>query len=371
MERNPEIFLLLENFPISVWAIDAEENIVFMNGEMKELFGDLVGQKSSIIYPANDPIEIPGNFIFEEDNPDGDSRSVYKEVKIADVPFRRMDVNIVDPIAGELRIEMFEDISESYHLQTRMRETLIKIKAETKVAKGIQKSVLPINDTYWNSIDLASAYYPAEDLGGDVFDLVKINDNEFLIYIADVSGHGIQASLLTIFIREQVRAYLHLAEEGTDRLLGKIQKEFLELDIDGTLYITMLLCKYNKKKRELSVANAGHNCFPIVDRKDKRIESIPIKGMPICAIGDEDGFEEEIVGLTPGDRLILYTDGIVEEFDPVRKKVFGAEGVRDVVEKFHEYNAATVVKAILDEASKYMLVNAKDDRTIVVADIIG
>ena len=366
------IGLVLEKLPVSAWALDEEENILYMNEEMCALFGNLTGQNSSIIYPAEEPLSMESFVVFAEDEAEDskDENSAFSEILIADVPFRRMDVKFVLENTS-LKIELFEDISESYHLQRQLRDALAKVKAETRVAKGIQNSVLPIDDRYWNSIDFASVYLPADDLGGDVYDIMKINDDEFLMYIADVSGHGIQASLLTIFIREQVRANLHLAEEGTELLLGRIQREFLELDIDGMLYITVLLCKYSRKKRELSVANAGHNCFPIVARKDRRMESIPIKGMPICAIGEEDSFEEEIVGLSPGDRLILYTDGIVEEFDPVRKKVFGAEGVRDTAERFHEYNAASVARAILEESSKYMLVKAKDDRTIVVADIVG
>lgn len=370
-ENVKTIQKILENFPISAWVVDTEGTILYMNYEMTAIFGNLVGENCSIIYPpeveiVKGPFDIP-----EEDNIDADIDSTYKEIMLADVPFRRMDVDVDLPGESTLHIELFEDISASKNMQKKMTEALQKIKSETIVAKGIQKSVLPVNDRYWNTVDFASIYLPADDIGGDVFDILKINEDESLIYIADVAGHGIRASLLTIFIREQVRANLHLAEEGTDRLLGRIQGAFLELDIDGMLYITMLICKYNKKNRELSVANAGHNCFPIIDRQDKRIETIPLKGMPICAIGEEDGFEEEIVGIGPGDRLVLYTDGIVEEYDLVRKKVFGPEGVREVIEKNHEYNAATAAKAILDEAAKYMLVNAKDDRTIVVADIIG
>jgi sigma-B regulation protein RsbU (phosphoserine phosphatase) len=214
-------------------------------------------------------------------------------------------------------------------------------------------------------------YLPADDLGGDFYDLIKLNDDEFLIYIADVSGHGIQASLLTIFMRERVRTNMENALTGTGELLSKLVHDFSALDIDFTMYVTLVLCKYKKSKRELSISNAGHNCFPLIIRDNGRTETIPTRGLPICAIADGFNYEEEIVSMNPGDRLILYTDGIVEEVDAATGRAFGPEGVRELAERYHEYNGGYVARRIIDEAAKFSLISAKDDRSIVIADILS
>jgi len=360
--QRDAIIKLLENFTISAWLVDENHNIVYMNPHMRELFGDLAGNNTSIIYESSN-LEENG----ETENETGGST----EVVIADVPFRRLSSTTDLGEDGHFRVELFEDISEEKHISVNMSRTIAKINAETKMAQTIQNSILPVDDTYWNTIAFSSISIPADDLGGDFYDLVKLNDDEFLIYVADVAGHGIQASLLTVFMRERVRSNEQAALEGTGDLLVKLVEDFCSLDIDFSMYVTMAICKYTKSKKELSISNAGHNCYPLIIRNNGKTETIPTKGMPVCAIADGAFFDEELITMNPGDRLILYTDGIVEEVDSATGKVFGPEGVREIAEKYHEYNGSYLVRKIVDESARFLLLNAKDDRTILVADILS
>jgi len=252
-----------------------------------------------------------------------------------------------------------------------MKQALTKVYADTKMAKSIQNSILPIDDIYWNTIAFSSLYMPAEDVGGDFYDLLKLSDDEYLIYIADVAGHGIQASLLTIFMRERVRTNMKAALAGTGQLLSSLVHDFSSLTIDDTMYITMAFCKYTKSKRELSISNAGHNCYPLIVRDNGRSETIPIRGMPVCKIADGIDYDEEIVSMNPGDRLILFTDGIVDEKSGVSGGSLGIEGVRKIAEKQHAYSGSYLAHKIMDKSSKFALLNAKDDRSVIVADILS
>jgi Serine phosphatase RsbU, regulator of sigma subunit len=353
---------LLEYFTISAWVIDSDDSIVYMNPRMKEVFGDLTGNKSSIVYDCSS---------FEKLDEDEEGQDGSSEVVISDMPFRRIHSKVDLGEDGVFVVELFKDISEEKYVRDNMERALAKIHSETKTARTIQKSILPVDDTYWNTIAYSSEYYPADDVGGDFYDLLRLNDDEYLLYIADVSGHGIQASMLTIFMRERVRANTEVALKGTSELLKKLVQDFCALDIDFSLYITMVFCKYTKSKREISISNAGHNCYPLIIRNNGRAETIPTRGMPVCAIADDTDFEEEIVSINPGDRLILYTDGIVEEVDSATGKSFGAEGVRELAEKYHEYNGSYLASQIIEESSRFALINAKDDRTIIVADILS
>ena len=353
---------ILVNFTIPAWIIDSNRNIIFVNSYMEELFGDLTGKKTSIIYESGSYEVLCSN--------EGD-KGGFSDIIIADVPFRRLRSILDFEEEGKYVVELFEDISEEVNIRKTMSKTLAKINAETKTAKTIQHSILPIDDTYWNTIAYSSLYIPADDLGGDFYDLLQLNSDEYLLYVADVSGHGIQASLLTIYMLERVRANIEAALAGPAELLGKLVKDFCSLDIDFSMYVTMVFCKYKKSKRELSIANAGHNCYPLVIRNNGRIETIPTKGMPVCAIADGMDYEEEIITMKPGDRLILYTDGIVEEVDSATGKVFGPEGIRELAEKYHEFNGSFLASKIIEESDRYTLINAKDDRTIIIADILS
>jgi len=358
---NKAIEKLVENITISAWVVDDARTIVFMNENMKELFGELSGQKTAIIY---------GQERSDSEDPQDDAEGI-TEVTIADVPFRRIRATADLEEAGKYTVEMFEDISEQKLIHANMSRALAKVYAETKIAKSIQNSILPIDDIYWNTIAFNSKYMPADDLGGDFYDLLKLSDDEYLIYIADVAGHGIQASLLTVFMCERVRANLDAALAGTGELLSKLVDDFSSLGIDDMMYLTMALCKYSKSKKELSISNAGHNCYPLIVRNNGRTETIPIRGMPVCKLAEGIDYEEETVGMHAGDRLILFTDGIIDEVDSVSGRSLGIDGVRELAEKHREHDGGYLAKIIMDESARYALLNAKDDRSIIVADILS
>ena len=353
---------LVENISISAWILDEEQNVVFMNDHMREWFGDLSGKKASIIYECGS---------FENvDQTEAKSEGV-SEVIIADVPFRRLNAIVDLEDEGKYALELFEDISEQKLIHTNMTQALEKITAETKMAKTIQNSILPIDDIYWNTIAFSSLYFPADDLGGDFYDLLKLNDDEFLIYIADVAGHGIQAALLTVFMRERVKTNVEAALSSTSELLSKMVQDFNSLDIDNTMYVTMVLCKYTRSKRELTISNAGHNCSPLIIRNNGRTETIPIRGMPVCMLAEGIDYEEETVSMNPGDRLVLFTDGIIEEIDSATGRSLGAEGVRELAKAHHSYNGAWLARTIMNKSDRFTLIGAKDDRSIIVVDILS
>ncbi|MDR0875117.1 MAG: SpoIIE family protein phosphatase [Clostridiales Family XIII bacterium] len=353
---------LLENFPISAWVLTESGEITYMNREMHSLFGEHEGKSSSIIYDSGRDVQ---DAVVKQTD------GVFTNIMLADMPFRTIGVWVDLGEDGRFRVEYFEDVAEKKLLRDSMRETLQKVRRETQIAKTIQNRIIPKDNIYDETIEVHAFYQPADDLGGDFFDIVNISEDEYLIYIADVSGHGIQAALLTVYLHERVRANIEAAKDGPARLLGKIAGDFNSLEVDATLYATMVLCKYDKRRHEMLIANAGHGCYPLILRGNGRTETVPIQGLPVCAIADENSYEDEIIGMQPGDRLILYTDGIVEEFDMSKGGTFGQEGVRAVAEKYKDCDGRYVAYEIADEAAKYVLLNAKDDRTIVVADILA
>ena len=246
--------------------------------------------------------------------------------------------------------------------------SLSRIKKETKIAKSIQNKLLPKDDTHWNTITFNSLYLPVDDLGGDFYDLLKLSDDEFIIYIADVSGHGIHSAMLMVFMRERVRTNIDAAAEGTAELLLKTVQDFCALGFDNTMYVTMALCKYTKSRHELSFSNAGHNCFPFIMRNKGGIDTIYARGVPICNIAAGTKYETETVEIKPGDRLVLFTDGIVET-ENINGRPFGQEGLKEFAGKYYRDDGSCLARKIMDESDRY-LCGAKDDRSIIIADIL-
>jgi sigma-B regulation protein RsbU (phosphoserine phosphatase) len=350
-----------------VMVLTEERTILYINDVMKATFGDLTGRNAGILFSDG--------FIGSEKGYDevvgaGRHTDGVIEIKIADVDYMLVETNLALNGSRYLAV-MLEDISEKKNIEIKARSHLRRYHTDVEMAGLIQKSILPENNNYWNLIQLNSIYIPAETLSGDAYDIIKLSDDEALIYIADVSGHGIQASLLTMFISEKVRANAEIAKEGLDILLAEILRGYKALGIDARVYMSVLCCKYSRSRGELSIANAGHNCYPLILRGNGRTEEVPVRGMPISAISEEDSFEEEIIGISPGDKLLLYTDGVIEEYNRTTKSVFGAEGVRRVAEANPYLEGADLARLIIAEAAKYAMVAAKDDRTLLVAEMVG
>ena len=354
--------LLLETIQYPVVILDSSNTIIHINKNMVETFGDITGHNRELLFSDTEENKVALEII---DN----NASGRVDVVLADVTYKAI-FNQLSAEEDLYTVLLLEDISERKALQTKVEAQLKEMKKETAIAKNIQHSVLPDDATYWNCISIKGIYLPASDIGGDVYDIVRINEDEFIIYISDVSGHGIQASLLTMYMRENVRAKAYVAEHGLDLFMKEILEDYIALDIDAMLYITLLCCKYNKRTNELSFVNAGHNCPPLVLRSNGRVEEIPLKGMPLSIISDPNSYQEEIIGMYPGDRIVLYTDGIVEEYSKAEKRSFGPEGLRKVAEEFYSVEAKQLATTIIEEAAKYMNLAAKDDRTIVIADIL-
>ena len=352
------IAAMLENNTISAWIVDSNQNIVYMNPIMQSLFGDFTGKRTSTVYS------------YSEENQTKLGTDGFSEVVISEIPFRCLSSR-ADLEGEEFLVEYFEDFSEQKLKDDNQRNSLTKLRAETKIAKTIQNSLLPPDNIYWDTIAFNALYMPADDLGGDFYDLLRLNNNEYVFYIADVSGQGIHAAMLTIFIRERVRSNIKEALAGTGELLSKLVQDFCELNIDSTMYITMVLCKYTKTKCELSISNAGHNCFPLIVRNNGLTETIPTQGIPICMIAEGANYDEEIISLDPGNRLIMFTDGVAGEARNSDGNTFGPECVRALAEKYQKYNGSYLARKIMDEASRCPTFRLNDDRSIIIADILS
>lgn len=345
--------IFIDDYDVAIRLINKDDTIIYMNKRMIKLFGNLLGEKADVIYINT--------------NEKKNEKQVYFGEALYDITSYSVPVE-----DGEMyTVEIFRDITEAKKIEAKLKNSYNNLLKETEFARNIQQSVLPIDDEYWDMIDLKAEYLPADDLGGDMYDVIKLSDDEILIYIADVSGHGIRAALLTIFLREVIKGMTEIARnEGLDHLIYALQKAYVDLNIDAEMYFSIVMCKYNKSTQELSIVNAGHNCFPLIMRKKGRIEEIPLRGMPITAFGIPNSYTEETVGIYPGDRIALYTDGIIEEYSETQGTEFGVQGFRNVISSNFELNSKELCKKIIIEAGRHSKSRAKDDRSLMIITIL-
>ncbi len=362
---NPSLMReIIEEMDYMVRVMDSNHNVIYMNKKMAEKYGHTFGH---ICYSLLGREEKCDFCITKETLETGKPRM--KKVLVGDRYYNTFS-SPVDMNNGEnYSIEIFSDITEQHKTEEELMKHYEKLKADIEFAKQVQTRALPVDGKYWDSIEINSLYDPSEDLGGDLYDVIKTNENESLIYIADVSGHGITSSLMTIFIRQMIRGRVRESKVDLKSLLGNIQKSHNELGMEPEQYMTILFCLYNKEAGEVRFLNAGHNCMPVIIKKSGEVKEIEVKGMPVCRLKKKTAYKEAVAPVEAGDRIILYTDGITEACNENRE-MFGTERLLRTIRENHELDGKTLARKVIDEAELFSGNLVADDMAIVVAKIL-
>ncbi len=179
-----------------------------------------------------------------------------------------------------------------------------------EIAKDIQMGLLPSALPQLNDVAFAGLCVPAHEVGGDYYDLIRRDEQNYDLIIADVSGHNIGSALIMAEARTFIHARIDNILQPAD-MLTALNSYFLK-DLDRSdLFVTMFYLQYNRTSRQLTYSNAGHNNPLIWRNQSKTIEFIDAEGL-IFGIRDNIAFEQKTTRLAEGDMLLLYTDGIIE-----------------------------------------------------------
>jgi sigma-B regulation protein RsbU (phosphoserine phosphatase) len=199
-------------------------------------------------------------------------------------------------------------------------------------AAEIQKSLLPLSVDAVENLKVAWKFEPCEHMGGDIFNLFQLDDDHWAVYVLDVSGHGVQAAMVTVSVSQFLQpnsGHLFSRKSGKSsttrvlktpaEVLAALNGEFPFERFNNFFTITYMII--NTKTGDLIYSNAGHP-HSIVLRKDGKMELLQ-SGGPAIGIGDlpllsghENRYAEGRPHLAPGDKLFIYTDGIVDYQNP-------------------------------------------------------
>ena len=201
-----------------------------------------------------------------------------------------------------------------------------QIQKELEYAKRLQQFIIPKDFSFISYPSISGRYLPIADIGGDLFDCYKISDSKIGVLIADVTGHGIPAAL--VMSMAKMTFNIHSYEIfPTQQLMSKINEEMRGLLLDMQ-YITAFYMLIDIEHHTITFTNAGHT-RPLYYRKSTdKIIALDTNGL-FLGIQDESLYEQKSIHYEPGDRCILYTDGITElkddhneEFGEVRLAKF-------------------------------------------------
>lgn len=349
---------VLESMADWVRVIDKKGNIIYANKTMKDELGhDIVGKKCFTSYGQTDYC----NFCITE-RTITTGEIVQKEQKVFGKHFSIKSSPVTNS-KGEIyaAVEVFRDVSRERKLELELIERNKKMRTDLGFARRIQEKILPNKGKLYNlSIDYV--YDPSEMLSGDMFDIFPIDSEHLGMYISDVSGHGVAASMTTMFIRQTMRSIRDdILNPG--EALRELHKRFKDLDLEVDKYFTMFYGVFNKSTYEFKYANAGHNCVPVKFNHNS-IEQLKVKGFPIMLFFDDIEYEEKSLYLEKKDKLLFYTDGITEMKNRDGLE-FGVDGVINLIEDKKDITLSQIEETIIN----YSWAEQEDDVAIVLVEV--
>jgi len=214
-------------------------------------------------------------------------------------------------LLGELQarsIELLDRLRELEHKSETIRQDLAR-------AQVIQRALLPARPPALEGVHVHALYRPGMNVGGDLYDVVRLDGDSVALYVADATGHGVTAAMLSVLFKQR----LEMRDEGRRALapgevLRRVNARLCGDVLAPSLFLSAAYVLLDTRTGELRAASAGHTPM-LLSRTDGETQLLERTG-PALGIGASSDFGEHRLALQPGDRLILYTDGLTEGLDP-------------------------------------------------------
>jgi phosphoserine phosphatase RsbU/P len=367
---------ILEELNEGVVIVDNQLRVVFANEALLRLGqyerAEIQGHTPDAIFPAKD---VP--YIVQQHESGHRYRHNRNEFYLPrkdgeKIPAIFSGRVIQGPDGREYVILILTDISAQKRVEEQLRESNVllerrqnEMEIELALAARVQQSLAP-RSLIWQDLVVETYFSPAHTIGGD-FGVVHPQGDEFLnLIVCDVSGHGVGSALMANRMYSET---LHALERrmSPDTLLRQLH-DFVQdrIAVDG-FYFTMAAARFSQHGRQVTFAGAGHPPAVLVSNGIPRLINSQ-NGILGCLseIAPSESVNE--IELAKGDRLILYTDGLVEVFNS-RDDMLGVEGLEALILESAQRPIRELKQAILNGVTTWRHGPLSDDVSLVIVEV--
>jgi PAS domain S-box-containing protein len=366
---------VLEVLNEGVLIIDEHQQILSVNSRFIEMTGisrqDLSGSYASQFYSPHewDFIARQINVGFQHGHnrytfvlPRKDGSRVPVIISSRTLPHSGRQFGIVTFTDISEQVRVTEELRSS---NKRLRERQMEIEEDLRLAARVQRSLVP-KSLVWDRLSIDSFYQAEHSVGGD-FALMNSQDGEHIsLLVCDVSGHGIGSALVANRIYSETMGHLRTGMPFID-MFAELNRFLIE-DIDAGMFITVAAASIDTHLCRMVFAGAGHPPAMLVRRGQSPLlleSRSAILGALPDAVDTTPSLELQ---LEPGDRIVLYTDGITEVFNS-RGEMLGIEGIREIVRQTAALPSDEMKQGILDGVAAWRSGPPSDDVSLVLVHV--
>ncbi len=282
--------------------------------------------------------------------------------------------------SGQARYAVFEDVDgNSFSLiefddatraldaersaQAARLEAERQAARELAIAKQVQTRLFPQRKPLIRTLAYAGICHPARTVGGDYYDFLDLGSGRLGLVVADIAGKGIGAALLMANLQAALRSQCATAWEQPERFLRSVNQLLFENTSDGD-YATLFFAEYDDDTRKLRYSNCGHPPALLL-RGDGGLEKL---GATCTVVGLFENWEcaMEERELTPGDAILLYTDGVTEALNEEGEE-FGEARLLQAARQHRALSLPELLAAVADQARRFSPHDQSDDITLIGA----
>lgn len=255
------------------------------------------------------------------------------------------------------------DVTRRRQAEESLRAVNTQLKNDLQVAAAIQQSQLPKELPPADGFRFAWRYRPCQELAGDTLNIVGLDETHVAVYVLDVCGHGVGASLQSFSLGQDLRP----RPDGPDlqdpqRIFQQLNRKY-PMDMDTGMFFTILYGVLDTASRRFTFAAAGHP-GPVLMKSQSDPVIVPTGSYPI-GVQPDATYTAQTLDLDPGDKLILYTDGVVEALSS-RDIPFGEERFLKTLKRNETASIDQCLDAVMQSMKNWAChVNLRDDLSLV------
>lgn len=282
------------------------------------------------------------------------------------------EAELVGQVEAFLRLKdrhdhLSEKTAEVNRINKRLQSAYQQIDQELDLARRIQESFLPQSLPQLPRVRFAVHYQPCGRVGGDFYDVFRLDEKHLGFYVADAMGHGVPASLLTIFVKKGVKAkeifgnQYRLVPPG--EVLEKLNRDMIDQKLSENPFITMVYVLFNHEERTFCFSRSGHP-YPVYLPKEGPPALWQIEGSLLGVF--DTRYPMKTHPLRPGDKVLLYTDGM----DAASFEIYpvGSASLVAAAERYRHLSIDDLVERLANEL--FAQTKKNDDLTVLGLEIM-